>query len=382
MSLSRLLRFRPSLIKLRPPSRFYSSDHKALFYPQAFVPNVRPILSDVAPRSNESLRHEDLSHKPCATLKKWMQTIAESKTVLSEQSGLIDSICSNYSIICEESRADATDVPVETLAENWTFPRSMLIGPLLFTLDQNAFPDYEVWEHGNRLVARTLFATYRAKDNRVHARWPDAIAPKGTASYPNAVPFGAIGLRLSAIWSPIMPKAECSSLIARGRHATTWHDRLLLVEEIQKLMHAYDSPIAIANTQGHESLTTSNEEKHRDPRINHDVVFLKPPRLFNTRRVFAAGSNDFGAQRGQRRLQFAYDTPTKDATDEEGRLTMGSYHMMTQTLFPYLHGGMAIKLHLRVDRLLAHDAFTADQTESLREIFAPSLLLHSGMTQI
>jgi hypothetical protein len=106
-----------------------------------------------------------------------------------------------------------------------------------------------------------------------------------------------------------------------------------------------------------------------------------PPSLFNTRQVFATGSNDFGAQRGQRRFQFAYDTPTKEATDWQRRLTMGSYHMLTQTLFPYLNGGMAIKLHLRINPSPAHEAFTTDQTSALREIFAPSLLLHSGITQ-
>jgi hypothetical protein len=246
MALSRLLRFHPPSIKLRGMNRFYASAvsrpplskrlyNTDLFFPQAFVPNLRPASSDHAPSWHELVDAQDDGQKPSPTLKKWMQTIAESKTVLSERSGLIDSLCKEYSICCDESRTDATDLSVEALAESWTFPRSMLIGPLLFTVDENAETDYEVWEHENRHVARTLFATYRAKESQMYAKWP------------STVPFGAIGFRVSAIWSPIMPKAECSSLIARGRNAITRHDRLLLGEEIQKLMHAYDSPTAIEN---------------------------------------------------------------------------------------------------------------------------------------
>jgi hypothetical protein len=114
-------------------------------------------------------------------------------------------------------------------------------------------------------------------------------------------------------------------------------------------MQAYDSPTARANTA-----------------------------RCNTRDVFAI-KFETEANPTQSRLSFAYDAPTKVFGGQT--LTMGSYHLVSQTWLPNMNGGMIVKLHLRVDpnAFSGLTEFTADQTSQLRKMFATSFLLHSKM---
>ncbi len=351
MSLSRLLRFRPSLMKRGAPNRFYSSDNKGLVYPQAFQPEhpftLRPHR---APASFETLKGKipDYEAIPSPSVKKWLQSIAESKTVLTERTGWTAEVCKEHEISTEHRTDVAPEEGLDILArQSLIFPRSLVLGPLLFMVDTSA-PDYAVWQEGDRHVARTLFATYDAKVNSVYKQNPWSVL------------FGAIGLRVSAIWSPIMPRRECSALIERAAAIEDKSDRLRMFEEMQNLMQAYDSPLARTNTIS---------------------GFFKPEKIgsrCNTREVFAI-KFETEPNPTQNRLSFAYDTPTKIFGGQT--LTMGSYHLLSQTWFPNMNGGMIIKLHLRVDpnAFSGQTEFTEEQTSHLRKMFATSFLLHSKM---
>jgi hypothetical protein len=336
MSLSRLFRFRPCL---SAPKRFFSSENKGLFYPQAFqVEHPVTLRPHRAPASFETLKDKipDYEAIPSSSVKKWMQSIAESKTVLTERTGWTDEICKEHEINSEHRTDVAAEEGLDILAKSLIFPRSLVLGPLLFKVD-TAAPDYAVWQEGDRHVARTLFATYDAKVNSVYKQNPWSVL------------FGAVGFRVSAIWSPIMPKRECSALIERASQIENKSDRLRMFDEMQNLMQAYDSPTARANTA-----------------------------RCNTRDVFAI-KFETEANPTQSRLSFAYDAPTKVFGGQT--LTMGSYHLVSQTWLPNMNGGMIVKLHLRVDpnAFSGLTEFTADQTSQLRKMFATSFLLHSKM---